>query len=121
MNPPVFAALKASPAVRAIVGVNPPRIYRHGNAPQDTARPYVTWEIDAVDPENNLSDLPAGDRITVTVHAWHQTDAGVVALAAAVRDAIEPHAHMTAVPVDEREPQTKLFHMAAVFDWIVGR
>jgi hypothetical protein len=33
MFPPVFQTLKASDAVKAILGTNPPRRYRHGNSP----------------------------------------------------------------------------------------
>jgi Protein of unknown function (DUF3168) len=121
MFPPVFTTLKASEAVKAIVGTNPPRIYRHGNAPQDTAKPYVTWFAVTGTPENNLSDLPPMDRVQIQVDCYHQTDAGIELLAKAVRDAIEPSAHMTGTPVDDREPETKLYRVALVFDWFVGR
>jgi len=121
MTAPVFVTLKASSDVKNIVGTNPPRIYRHGNAPQDTSKPYVVWEIIAGVPDNNLSDLPTLDRVVVQVDCWHQTDAGVDALMRAVRDAIEPSAHMTAISVDERDPETRLFHVALEFDWFVAR
>ncbi len=121
MLPPVFQTLKASTAVKNIVGTNPPRIYRHGAAPQDTAQPYITWFVVTAAPENNLSDPPPVDRIAVQVDCWHQTDAGVVALAEAVRDAIEPVAHMTAMPVNLREPETKLYRIALQFDFWHGR
>jgi hypothetical protein len=121
MLPPVFQLLKASPAVKAIVGTNPPRIYRHGSAPQDTGKPYVTWALIAGVPENNLSDPPPLDRMTVQVDCWHQTDQGVDALASAVRDAIEPTAYMTGVILDLQEPETKLFRMAMQFDIFNGR
>ena len=93
MFPPVFQTLKAAQAVKDIVGTNPPRIFRHGRAPQDNTRPYVTWLVFGT-PENQLSGTPPVDRVSVQVDAWHQTDAGVVLLAEAIRDAIEPHAHM---------------------------
>jgi hypothetical protein len=121
MLPPVFTTLKASTAVKNIVGQNPPRIYRHGSAPQDTSKPYITWQLIVGTPENTLSELPATDRCTVQVDCWHQTDAGILLLAEAVRDAIEPSAHMTGVPLDLREPETKLFRMSLQFDWFVDR
>lgn len=121
MLPDVFQTLKASAAVKDIVGTNPPRIYRHGNAPQDASRPYVVWFMVAVDPHNNLSDLPPGDRVLVQLDCYHQTDAGVVLLAQAVRDAIEPRAHMTGMPVNLREPDSRLFRIALTFDWFVDR
>ncbi len=121
MFPGVFQQLKSSQAVKDIVGVNPPRIYRHGSAPQDTSRPYITWEVISGVPDNNLSDLPPSDRITVQVDVWHQTDSGVEALAIAARDAIEPIAHMTGIPINLREPETRLYRIGLQFDWILSR
>lgn len=121
MLPPIFATLKASQEVKNIVGTNPPRIYRHDSAPQDASRPYVTWFLVSGVPENNLSELPPVDRIAVEIDCWHQTDAGIDLLASAVRDAIEPYAHMTAVVVNLREPETKLFRIGMQFDWWLDR
>lgn len=121
MLPPVFQTLKASADVKAIVGTNPPRVYRHGNAPQDTTRPYIAWGLVFGDPQNNLSDLPPGDRMTVQVDCYHPTDSGIEAMAQVVRDAIEPVAHMTGVNVDLREPETKLFRISMTFDFITSR
>ena len=121
MLPPVFVALKASTAVKNIVGQNPPRIYRHGSAPQDTAKPYITWQMITGTPENQLSGLQPTDRVTVQVNCWHQTDTGIELLADAARDAIEPFAHCTSMPVDQQEPDTKLYWIALQFDWFVDR
>lgn len=121
MFPPIFATLKASQEVKNIVGTNPPRIYRHGSAPQEMTRPYVTWSVISGVPENNLSDLPPIDRVSVEIDCWHQTDAGIETLALAVRDAIEPVAHMTATVIDLRETETKLYRVAMQFDWWLNR
>jgi hypothetical protein len=122
MLPPIYTTLRASSDVVAIVGN---RIYRHGSAPQDvvSAVPkvaYVTW-FGMIDPENNLSGLPPMDRVVVQVDCWHPTDAGVVTLATEVRDAIEPHAHMTGGPNDSKEPETGLYRMTLQFDWLLSR
>lgn len=126
MLPPVFQTLKASTDVKAIVGTNPPRVYRHGSAPQrpdglPLADPYITWQLVSDVPENNLSNLPPVDRSTVQVDCWHQTDAGIEVLARAVRDAIEPSAHMTGIVVNLRETETKLYRIGMQFDWFVHR
>lgn len=117
MLPPVFTLLKASTDVKSIVGQNPPRIYQHGSAPEDTSKPYITWFAVFDTPENNLSDLPPVDRVGIQADCWHQTAAGVELLAKAVRDALEPHAHMTGVPIDLREPETLLYRRALTFDF----
>ncbi len=121
MLPAVFQLLKGSAAVKAIVGTNPPRIYRHGSAPQDVPPPYITWSLISGVPENNLSDPPPLDRMTVQIDCWHATDSGVDALATAARDAIEPTAYMTSVVIDLRDPETKLYRMGIQFDIFNGR
>lgn len=119
MLPPVFSTLKDASAVTEIIG-SPPRAYRHAEAPQDTTRPYVTWSASGA-PENQLSGLPSTDRVSIQVDCWHQTDQGVLDLGTAVRDAIEPLAHMTSFPIDQRDPETKLYRMTLQFDWFVDR
>jgi hypothetical protein len=122
MFPAVFQTLKASSAVKAIVGTNPPRIYRHGSAPQrpdglPLDQPYITWFMVSGVPENTLSSDTTPDRQTVQVDCWHQTDAGIEVLADAVRAAIEPTAHMTACIINEREPETLLYRVGLQFDF----
>jgi hypothetical protein len=125
MFPPVFQWLKASPSVLNIVG-NPPRIYRHGNAPQTTdgkamPNPYVTWFVPSSEAAGNLSGTPPVDRIGVQVDCWHQTDKGIELLALAVRDALEPHGTSTGVIADLREPETRLYRIGLTFDFWHGR
>lgn len=116
--PPVFQKLKASADVKNIVGSNPPRIYRHGAAPQDTSKPYITWALVGAAPENNLSSTPPIDAYIVQVDCWHQTDSGIESLAEAARNALEPYAHMTGIPINQRElSDTKLFRISLQFDW----
>lgn len=117
MLPPVYQTLLNSPAGPMVGG----RIYRHGAAPQTTVRPYITWFLVTGSPENTLSELPDMDRCTVQVDCWSLSDADIVTLAIAVRDAIEPLAHMTTVPVDSQETDTKLYRMSLQFDWWLPR
>lgn len=118
MLPPIFNILTAAPAVSAIVGQ---RIYPHGEAPQDVSRPYVTWFVVSGVPENVLDGVPDMDRSTVQIDCWHQTSAGVVQLASAVRNAIEPHAHVTNLFLNQREPETKLYRFALQLDYLLPR
>lgn len=114
MLPPIYDILTASPAVSAIVGT---RIYPHGEAPHDVARPYVTWFLVSDVPQNLLDAAPDIDRATVQVDCWHPTSAGVVQLASAVRSAIEPRAHVTNIFLNGREPETRLYRFAIQLDY----
>lgn len=118
MLPPVYSTLRASSALVAVVG---DRIGRHGEIQQDASRPYITWQLVTGIPENELSDVPDTDMWQVQINCWHQTDAGVVELAKLVRDAVEPYAHVTGFPVDQREPDSRLYWIAIQTDWWLNR
>jgi hypothetical protein len=120
MLPPVYATLATDSSAADLLG-DPLRVWRHGAAPQGVSRPYVTWALVVATPENTLSETPGVDRCTVQIDCWSLQSAEVLQLASAVRDAVEPLAHMTGVVVDERERETKLYHMAMQFDWFLSR
>lgn len=121
MLPPVFQWLRASAAVTALLGNNPTRIYRHGSAPQDAAGPYVTWFVVVGVPQNVLDEAPRVDAMTVQVDCWSDNtgtgSSGIDVLARAVRDALEPHGHMTAIVADERNTQTDRYRIGMTFDF----
>lgn len=118
MLPPIYAILSAAPAVTAIAGT---RIYPHGEATQDTARPYVTWFVVSAPPELVLDGTPPSDRFTIQVDCWHQTSAGLVQLTQAARAALEQHCHVTNIILNQRDPETMLYRMALQLDFFVSR
>ncbi|OJX04578.1 MAG: hypothetical protein BGO72_21435 [Burkholderiales bacterium 70-64] len=115
MLPLVYPVLIGDAAVSALVAT---RIYRHGRAPQEVAVPYITWSISGA-PENAFEG-PDHDFCRVQVDCWSDDDAQLEALGKAVRDAMEPHAHMT---LFEGTPDdtTGRFRMMLLFDWIEPR
>lgn len=125
MLPPIFALLKNATAVTALVGTNPVRVYRHGAAPQNVVAPYVTWSVITATPQNTLSEAPKADACTVQIDCWSDNtgtgDAAVEALATAVRNAIEPHAHMTGFGPNVRDFETQRFRFTLQFDYWLSR
>lgn len=118
MIPPVFSTLMAVPAVVALIGN---RCYRHGEAAPGVTAPYVTYFIVVGAPANNLSEAPPIDLIGVQVDCWSDDDAQAEVLATAVRNAIEPHAHMTSVVVNTRDFETRRYRIGMQFDWWLNR
>lgn len=118
MLPAIFPLLDVAP-VRALVGSNPVRVYRHGSAPQKVVAPYVTWFLVTGNPENALDELPRIDRQEVQIDCWSdntgQGAKDIETLAQAVRDAIEPHYHMTAIVADGRDPDTDRYRIGMTF------
>lgn len=117
MFPPVYDLLHGSSAVAAIVG---DRIGAHNEVPQDAARPYITY-AGFDQPFDQLSGAPCGDFSTVDINCWHQTDAGVRALAKAVRYALDAALICNRVTIDLREPDTRLYRVGISADFITNR
>ncbi|OBX35668.1 hypothetical protein A8U91_04742 [Halomonas elongata] len=93
---PIFPVCAADADVTALLGESPTRLYPFGEAPQDVALPYAVWQvIPGGRPENNLSQAPDMDAFSLQVDVYAATVAAVSAVAEALRDAIEPYAHIT--------------------------
>lgn len=118
MLPPVYRTLHDDAAVKAIVGT---RIYAHGDAPPDTERPYITWQVIVGTPENSLADAPDIDRWVLQINCWHPQEADVETLAKAVRDVVQQHGYVTDMPGNRRDTETKLYWIAIRMDWLLHR
>lgn len=115
MYPPVTETLRADSSVLNVIDAS--AIYRHDDAAADRTGDYVTWSASFV-PVNELSDTPGMDQFTVTVNCFSDSDLRVEQIARAVRDAIEPVAHCTGSPVDNRDRAgSKKYRIALQFDW----
>lgn len=115
MIPPIYQTLQASAAVRALLGARP-RVFRMGEAPQDSDKPYATWLLISGVPENTLSETPAIDRDSIQIDVWAKGDAECEEIAIAIRDRMEQVTHMTAFRVHGREEETRLYRIGLDFD-----
>lgn len=97
MFPPIYPLVAASPAAVALLktGQGPVRFYQFGLAPQGVAKPYAVWQRVFGSPENYLGSLPDQDLFTVQVDVYATTADAARTVALALRDAIEPAAHIT--------------------------
>lgn len=125
MYPPIFAAVDV-PAVRALLksGQDTLRFYLFGKAPQNVEKPYAVWRQVSGAPENYLGNAPDIDSYTtqIDVYALPSQGASVArAVAKALRDAIEPHAHITFWMGDDIDPDTKNFTFRFQADWWTPR
>jgi hypothetical protein len=117
MLPPIRATIAADATANGLLSG---RVYRHGSAPKDVARPYVTWSVPGGAPENALDGAEI-DVFRVQVDCWADTDASVETLASAVRTALEGSANVVAYVADERDLETQRFRISFQLDWIYMR
>ncbi|ARP89823.1 hypothetical protein CAL14_05570 [Bordetella genomosp. 9] len=120
MLPPVFRTLNV-PAVRAFVGSDLPRIFRHGSAPQDVQKPYITWFSVAGQPYDQISGPPCGDFDSVQIDSWSMDDEEVEEMATAVRAALDAEGIANRLVLDNRETDTKLYRIGIEADFIRSR
>lgn len=122
MYPPIYEAVNI-PAVRAVLktGTGPLRFYLFGKADQNTPKPYAVWQTAYGTPENYLGQTPDVDRFGVQVDVYATSADSARAVALALRDAIEPHAHITSWRGDSIDPDTQNYRFSFDCDWIVNR
>lgn len=118
MLPNVYETLRSNSTVLSTVAN---RIYRHGSAPQNVAKPYITWVLGSGNPENNISTAPCSDRDMVQIDCWSESDEQVETIAYAVRSALDSQLIANRMVVNNRENDTKLYRIAIEADFIRSR
>lgn len=121
MYPPIFAIAAADTAVQAALGTDPVRFWPFGLAPQDETRPYAVHQLVYGSPENTLACAPASDNFGVQVDAYAKTVTSARAVAAALRDALEPHAYITAWNGESWESATGLYRVSFTVEFQTDR
>ena len=118
MLPNVYQLIRQNSTVVSTVGT---RIYRHGSAPQNVQKPYVTWFLVSGNPYDNVSQSPSADRDLVQIDCWSETDEQVETLAYAIRSALYSNLITNRMVINSRENDTKLYRSAIEADFIASR
>lgn len=121
MIAPIFSVCARSPVVSALLGSSPTRLYPFGMQTDDVTYPYVVWQNIGGEPENYLNQRPDADTYSLQVDAYADTPDEVIAVAQAVRDAIEPHALITRWGGQSRDSETLRYRYSFDVEWIVTR
>jgi hypothetical protein len=123
MDWPVFSLVSASSACTTLLGSSPVRCWEDAvpETQVPAVRPYAVWTTVGGAPENYLEGVPTMDagRVQVSVYADSKTAAR--ATAKAIRDAIEPSAHMVSTPLSTYESDTKLYVYLLQFQFWTAR
>lgn len=117
MNPELFPILDNSIPVKLLLGTNPLRVYPWNRAPQSPRYPYVTYGLYNGVPENYLDTVPDIDNKGTQVNVYAKTAESCEDCYNAIRNAIEPNAHMTGFSSPDLDPDTNLFIARLEFDF----
>jgi hypothetical protein len=120
MFPPIFATVAANATVQALLGV-PVRFFPFGEADPQPKLPYAVWQTAYGSPLNSISDIPDTDSIGTQIDVYADEATKARDAAKAIRDAIEPAAHVTAINGEFRDPVTRNYRYSFTADWFVTR
>lgn len=120
INPVLFDTLNNSNAVKAVLGV-PLRVYPWGRAPQNVRKPYATYDVYNAVPENYLGNRPDIDNKGTQLQIFSDDTGKLDACFIAVRDAIEPVAHITSFQTIARDDDTDLYSIILDIDFWESR
>lgn len=121
MYPPIFNTVAADSDVQTNIGASPCRFYAFGEAPADVTKPYAVWQFVSGLPENYINQVPDIDQMSIQVDIYADTSVAARDAAQALRDAIEPSAHIVSWRGEERDPDTRNHRVSFDVDWIVSR
>lgn len=122
MIAPIFPTCASNPAVLALIGTNPVRLYPFGLHNDNVVYPYAVWRnLPGGGPENYLKQRPDADSYSLQVDVYAKTPEACIAVAKSLRDAIEPNAYIVRWGEQDRDAETLSYHYSFDVDWIVPR
>lgn len=119
--PPIFQVAAADPAVTALLGARPVRIYLFGLAPHKPAGTYCVWQVTNGSPENFLAGRPDAEAYSLQVDVYAANADAARAAGHAIEYAIELSATVTSYNGESRDHETGLYRYSFDVDWIVQR
>lgn len=121
MIAPIFSVCASDPLVKSLLGESPVRLYPFDFQDDTPVYPYAVWQNIDGSPENYLAQRPDVDRFSLQVDCYADTATQAIAVATALRDAIEGAAYVTRWGDQSRDSDTKRYRYSFDVDWIVKR
>lgn len=121
MIPPIFPVCVESQAVIDLLGSEPLRLYPFGMQNDTVIYPYAVWQNIGGEPENFLNQSPDIDRFSLQVDIYGNTGEEVIAVAMAIRNAIQAKSNITRWGGQTRDPNTNRYRYSFDVDWFVKR
>jgi len=121
MYPPLFSIVAADGTVQSLFGSNPVRVLPFGSADEKTPLPYAVWQTIGGSPENYLGDTPDMDSFLTQIDVYAKTASTARNGAEALRDAIEPHAHIVSWRGESKDQTTGNFRHSFDINFLTAR
>lgn len=121
MNPPVFQVVASNPAVQALLGIDPTRLWPFGEGDPNPELPYAVWQTVYGSPQNYLAQVPDVDTWGTQIDVFAAEGTEARDAARAIRDVVELSAYVVAYNGESRDAVTRNYRYSFTVDWIVNR
>lgn len=121
MYPPIFATCFADATCRELLGTAPMRLFPFSHAPQDSSEPYAVWQTISGQPQNYVNNTPDVDSMLIQIDVYALDEEAARTVAEAIRDTVEPVAHVVSWRGEQWEPTPDTFRYSFDVEWIVLR
>lgn len=119
--PPIFQVSTADPAVTALLGTSPTRLYMFGLAPDKPGGTYCVWQVINGAPDNYLAGRPDVESHSIQVDVYAASASEARSAGQALEYAIELSASISSYNGEDRDTETGLYRYSFSVDWIVRR
>jgi hypothetical protein len=121
--PPISALVATYPPAVALLktGTGPIRFYMFGEANQNTPRPYAVWQTIGGSPENYINQRPDVDDWVCQVDVYALTASSARTIAYTLIEAMEGAAYVTSYTIEMKEPDTNLFRLGFIVEFMTTR
>lgn len=116
-TPPIFTLCAADPAVTALLGVSPVRVFMFGMAPQNVQKPYAVWQVVSGAPENYLAGRPDTEQHIIQIDVYADSASQSRAALAAIERAIELESYVTRYGGEDRDSETLNYRSSMDVSW----
>ena len=130
MNSDLFIILNNDTSVKILLATNPPsvdssgsedygvlRVFPYGKAPEDVELPYSVYSVITALPENYLDINPDIDSMRIQMGIYSENEENLQECFEAVRNAVEPYAHMVNFSTPDVDADTQLYSCRMEFDF----
>lgn len=117
----LFEILYADTTCRTVFGYPTMRVFPWGRAPDKVQKPYAVYTTINGTPENYLDTTPDIDNIGTQVNIYADTSSSLASAFNAIREAVEPYAHMTNFATPDLDADTNLYSARMEFDFWKNR
>jgi len=121
MYPPLFSIVAADGTVQSLFGTSPVRVLPLGSADEKTPLPYAVWQTVGGSPENYLGNVPDIDSFLVQVDVYSKAASTARSGAEALRNALEPYAHIDSWRGESKDQTTGNFRYSFDINFLTAR